>query len=254
MVLLTSTSRNDGFGAQFQTIMCAALFAELNGHEFAYSRPNLAHLYSKEEVDEIEQIMNFEGNFVAATGKEPKIDITNSYAFIEGNIDKVLESQPMKKIRSYFKENKVNPFEPGTFNVAIHIRRPSTKPTIDLPFHNEGWGDTKSLRNFDVDQTNRLTRNGHFLDVIELIRKSHPGAKFHIFSDGVPELFECFKAEDTILHIDTSLMDTYTRMLYADILVTCKSSFSYVAALLRDEGEVYYTPFWHRPASSWIKI
>jgi hypothetical protein len=251
MVLLTSFPRDDGFGAQFQTILCAALFAELNGHEFAYTSPYLSHLYSKEEVDEIEQIMNFKGKYIDATGAEPKIDIRHSYNFIEGNIDHVLASQPMKKIRGYFKENKTNPFDPGTFNVAIHIRRPSTKPTIDLPIHNEGWGDTKSLRNFDVDQTNRLTRNGHFLDTIDSIRKTHPGAKFHIFSDGVPEIFECFKADDTTLYLSTSLTHTYTCMLYADILVTCKSSFSYVPALLRDHGEVYYTPFWHKPASSW---
>jgi len=254
MVALTNATRDDGFGAQFQTILCAVLFAELNGHEFVYSPPHLDHLYTKEEVEEIEQIMNFKGKFTDAKGTEPKVDIKCTYDFIEGNIDKVLESQPMKKIRSYFKENKVNTFEPGTFNVAIHIRRPSTKPTIDLPIHNEGWGDTKSIKNFDVDQTNRLTRNGHFLDVICSIRKLHPGARFHIFSDGDPELFECFKAEDTTLHINTSLMDTYTRMVYADILVTCKSSFSYVAALLRDEGEVYYTPFWHKPSSKWITL
>jgi hypothetical protein len=254
MVLLTSPMRDDGFGSQFQTILCGALFAELNGHEFAYSQPHLDHLYSKEEVDEIERIMNFKGKFVDATGTEPKIDIMKSYAFVEGNIDYVLASQPMKKIQSYFKENKSNPFEQGTINVAIHIRRPSIKSTIDVPVQNGGWGDTKSIRNFDVDQTERFTRNGHFLDTIESIRKSHPGAKFHIFSDGDPELFECFRADDTTLHINTSIMDTYTRMVYADILVMSKSSFSYVAALLRDEGEVYYTPFWHRPASKWIKI
>lgn len=254
MVLLTSYPRDDGFGAQFQTILCAALFAEINGHEFAYARPQFDHLYSKEEVEEFEKIINFEGKFVTSNGSEPKINIRNSYDFIEGNLDQVLETSSMKKIRSYFKENKVNPFEPGTFNVAIHIRRPSIKPTIDVPSQNGGWGDTKSIRNFDVDQTDRFTKNGHFLDIINSIRKSHPGAKFHIFSDGDPELFECFKANDTTLHINTSLMDTYTRMVFSDILVMSKSSFSYVAALLREHGEVYYTPFWHRPASSWIKI
>ena len=254
MVLLTSSARDDGFGAQFQTILCAALFTELTGHEFAYSPPLFGNLYTKDEVEEFEQIMNFKGKFVDASGTEPKVDIRNSYDFVEGNIDQVIESQSMKKIRDYFKENKVNPFEPATFNVAIHIRRPSIKPTIDVPIQNGGWGDTKSIRNFDVDQTERFTRNGHFLNTIDSIRRSHPGARFHIFSDGDPELFECFKADDTTLCINTSIKDTYTRMVYSDILVTSKSSFSYVAALLRDEGEVYYTPFWHKPASKWIKI
>jgi hypothetical protein len=253
MVAVTSCIRDDGFGSQFQTIICSALFAELHGHEFVYSRPRLAHLYSQEEVDEIEKIINFDGKFTTATGTEPRIDLGRSYSFVEENIDHVIESQPMQKIRSFFRENKVNPFEPGTFNVAIHIRRPSIKPTIDVPVQNGSWGATKNITNFDSDQTDRFTRNGHFLDTINSIRKLHPGAKFHIFSDGAPELFECFKSDDTTLHLSSSLTETYTAMVMADILVTSKSSFSYAAALLR-EGQVYYTPFWHRPASKWIKI
>ena len=253
MVAVTSCTRDDGFGSQFQTIICAALFAEIHGHEFVYSRPHLTHLYNQEEVEEIERIINFEGKFRTADGTEQKIDIGRSYAFVEENIDHVIVSQPMQKIRSYFRENKLNPFEPGTFNAAIHIRRPSIKPTIDVPIQNGSWGATKNITNFDSDQTDRFTRNGHFLDVINSIRKLHPGAKFHIFSDGAPELFECFKAADTSLYLSSSLMDTYTAMVLADILVTSKSSFSYTAALLR-EGQVYYTPFWHRPASKWIKI
>lgn len=253
MLAVTSTPRNDGFGAQFQTILCAALYAHAYGCEFVYSRPRLSHLYSEEEVEEFNKLINFEGNFRSAEGTEPTVDIGASYTFVEGNIDAILEGEMMAKIRKIFKENKTNPFEKGTFNVAVHIRRPSTRPTIDVMAQNGGWGETKNIRNFDIDQTDRFSRNSHFLTVIQDIRSKHPGAIFHIFSDGDPELFESFKAPDTVLHISTSIPDTWTRMVFADILVTSKSSFSYTAALL-SENTVYYTPFWHKPASKWIKI
>lgn len=254
MVAFTSCVRDDGFGSQFQTILGAVLFAEFHGHEFTYSPPRLAHLYTPEEVEEIENIINFKDKFRLADGSEQVIDLEKSYNFLYENIDTILQSPIMQKIRNIFKENKPNPFNDNEFNVAIHIRRPSIKETIDVIHQNGGWGDTKHIKNFDQDQTNRFTRNGYFLDVMNLIRKSHPGAKFHIFSDGAPELYECFKANDVTLHLSTSLMKTYTYMVYANILVISKSSFSYTAALLRDQGSVYYTPFWCAPASNWVNI
>ena len=41
--------------------------------------------------------------------------------------------------------------------------------------------------------------------------------------------------------------------LSAGTLVTSRSSFSYVAALL-SEGRVYYFPFWHLPSPRWICV
>ena len=77
---------------------------------------------------------------------------------------------------------------------------------------------------------------------------------FHIYSQGDEEdLWDAFKEDDIVLHINESVEDTFTSMVLADVLVTSRSSFSYTAALL-SEGEVYYIPFWHPPLPHWKVI
>ena len=41
-------------------------------------------------------------------------------------------------------------------------------------------------------------------------------------------------------------------MATADLLMMSRSSFSYVAAILNEEGIVIYHPFWHSPLPEWI--
>ena len=56
--------------------------------------------------------------------------------------------------------------------------------------------------------------------------------------------------------IQAANMDPFTTLRHlteADLLVTAKSSFSYVAALL-NPGLVLYEPFWHGPIPGWIVL
>ena len=252
MATCTNLIRDDGFGAQYQTIICAILCTELHGHPFAYSRPNLAKVYSAAEIEEMETLMNFRGNYLTADGFENKVHIQASYAFVEQNIDACLASPSMKKIKGLFSQNKQRPFDTDQVHVAVHIRRPSISPTIDNPDQIEGH-HVKALRDFSSDHVERFTRDSHFLTVMDQIRSKHPTALFHIFSEGDPDLFRAFEAPDVVLHLNEPVTDTFTKLVFADVLVTCKSAFSYVAALLSD-GEVWYTPFCHAPASHWLKI
>ena len=41
-------------------------------------------------------------------------------------------------------------------------------------------------------------------------------------------------------------------MLRADVLITSKSSLSFVAGLLNKKSIKIYTPFWHQPPREWI--
>jgi hypothetical protein len=252
MATCTNLIRDDGFGAQYQSIICAILCTELHGHPFAYSRPNLAKVYSAAEIEEMENLMNFRGNYPDADGSENKVHIQASYTFVEQNIDMCLKSAPMQNIKSLFRANKKRPFDTDRVHVAVHIRRPSISPTIDNPDQIEGH-HVKALRDFSSDHVERFTRDAHFLATMDQIRSKHPTALFHVFSEGDPDLFRAFEAADVIMHLNEPATETFIKLVFADVLVTCKSSFSYVAALLSD-GEVWYTPFWHRPASHWLKI
>jgi hypothetical protein len=94
-----------------------------------------------------------------------------------------------------------------------------------------------------------------YIAVINKLRTKYSSQNplFHIYSQGNSDNFRIYEAEDTILHINESLEDTYIGMVLADVLVTGRSSLSYTAGYLSD-GIVYYTSYAHAPLPHWIPI
>ena len=76
---------------------------------------------------------------------------------------------------------------------------------------------------------------------------------FHIYSQGEKDNFKEFESNDTIMHIDENIEDSFIALVADEILVMSPSSFSYVAGLLSD-GIVFYKPFWHLPKKDWIVV
>ena len=73
---------------------------------------------------------------------------------------------------------------------------------------------------------------------------------FHVYSQGRVEDFAELASDQTVFHLNEKVLDTFTVLIFANVLVTCRSSFSYLAALLSD-NVIYYMPFWHAPRSHW---
>lgn len=57
---------------------------------------------------------------------------------------------------------------------------------------------------------------------------------------------------DAQWHINTCPVETLKALATADVLLASRSSFSYVAAILNQEGIVLFHPFWHSLSPSWI--
>jgi hypothetical protein len=55
-----------------------------------------------------------------------------------------------------------------------------------------------------------------------------------------------------IYHINESPVETLKELASADVLLASRSSFSYVAAILKEGGVVLFHPFWHSLAPHWI--
>lgn len=51
---------------------------------------------------------------------------------------------------------------------------------------------------------------------------------------------------------ESSTYSDFLQMIRADVLITSKSSFSFVAGLLNNKSIKIYTPFWHSAPSDWI--
>lgn len=240
--IITNPSRTDGFGAQFQTIIYAVIYAELNNKKFVYTPfKKMAHNYEKDTdyINKKEKLINFIDNY--EINEDSKIQKKhNQFFFIrffEKNLSECANSQTLKEIKNIFRINKdkKNYFCDGNLHVAIHIRRPNSH---DFPFVR---GDTPDSR---------------YIDIIKSLRKKYRDRNplFHIYSQGDIETFrDIYNSKDIILHIDDSVEDTFTSLVLADVLVTCPSSLSYTAGIL-SEGTVYYIPFWHPPLPDWIPI
>lgn len=131
-------------------------------------------------------------------------------------------------------------FEPQRVDVAIHIRR----------------GDVVSHQ-----QWNRFTPNAHYLETIRRMREvlGDRPHRFHVFSQSHPrpslldEDFQPFVDLGCCMHLDADVFETMHHLVTADVLVTSKSSFSYLPAVL-SRGIVLYEPFWHHPMSPWIQV
>lgn len=231
--MITNPKRNDGFGAQYQTIIYSVIYAELNNYKFLYTPfEKMEHNYDDDNnfIKKKEDLINFIGNFEINKDKNfIEKDVFKFINFFESNLNKCVSSESLKKIKKIFKENKINPFDKNYFNIAIHVRRPNSHDN--------------RLQGADVPDC-------LFLEIIEKLRIKYKNALFHIYSQGNYENFLIFENNDTILHIDEELEDTFTDMVFSDLLVLSPSSLSYVAGILND-GIVYYIPFWHPPLPGW---
>jgi hypothetical protein len=92
--------------------------------------------------------------------------------------------------------------------------------------------------------------DSYYLEQMEELRKLG-NMCFHIYSQGNVADFEAvYSSPDTHLHINEDMCSTFIALAGADVLLTSRSSFSYVAAMLQT-GEVIYADFWHRPCARW---
>ena len=123
-------------------------------------------------------------------------------------------------------------YDSNNYNVAVHVRRGDimTNP------NNPNW-------------TMRILSNEYFYHALkESLGIIKTGKDIHIyfFSQGTPDDFPEFK-EFKNLHwcFVMSAQQSFLHMVYADLLITSKSSFSYKPALLNKGIKVCPIDFWH---------
>tara|TARA_B100001175_G_scaffold312698_1_gene319123 strand:- start:2210 stop:2968 length:759 start_codon:yes stop_codon:yes gene_type:complete len=230
MKYYTNPSSSDGFGAIYQLIIFYYLYIKINNLNYCYTPfKKMLHNYDNDEnfENKLENLINFKNNF-KINNNELDIEVINHrdvYKLIQSDIDLFTNNIHMEHIKNIFRENKnVDFFKNNKLNVAVHIRRPSPKD------------DTR------IDGTD--TPDRYFLDKIKHIRENYNNLLFHIYSEGNINNFKEYINNDVILHINENIVDTFTGMVFADILIMSRSSFSYAAALISN-GIIYYNPFWH---------
>ena len=123
------------------------------------------------------------------------------------------------------------------------LERASTKYRILIPREN-GQGnripvtDPKVIQSMALDPQNKnlnFTKDGY-------VTLSHEKPSIEL----TPIL-----SQATWLPEESAYLD-FCRMIQADLLITSKSSFSFVAGLFNGESIKIYTPFWHTAPISWV--
>jgi hypothetical protein len=235
--------RSDGFGAQFQTLVYSILFCECNNANFLYRGiKNIEHNYDNDSnyINEIDELMNIKNNYnYEKTMNRPdnfkmvELPFNNLIKIFDRNTDFFLSCLALTKLKNVFWQNKnKNVYNTGKTNIAVHIRRYCTS--------------------FDIGCSRQDVPLVQYLNIMNSIRAKYKNnLLFHIYSIGDSEYFKELENHDVILHINENISKTFTELVGADILVTSRSSFSYVAAILSD-AIVYYKEFWHPPSKKWI--
>jgi hypothetical protein len=244
---LTNTLRKDGFGAQFQSVLFNLLYSEVTGNTFVYTDiidiASITDVAENNEntLDEVVDYMCIKQNYINYDTIKNKViveklDINPTLRLVEKDIDNIFRSESFLKYKRHFYKNKVNRFDSKYINVAIHIRRLSR------------YDKENNL----YEAVRHGTSNLYYLDKMNSIRFMYEGKplRFHIYSQGNINDFNELVADDVIFHLNEKILDTFTDLVFADILLTAVSSFSYTAALLSN-NEIWYLTFWHTPLKSW---
>jgi hypothetical protein len=125
-------------------------------------------------------------------------------------------------------------YDPKLMNIAIHIRRGD----IVIGQHNK-----------NPNLLLRWQENDYFVNVLRNVLanlKTEKPIAIYLFSQGEIDDFVEFNQFDNLQFcLDLSPIDSFLYMVYADILITSKSSFSYKPALLNNGLKVCPKDFWH---------
>lgn len=205
--------------------------SELIKSGYAKVRLPLFHEHNKSEIAIIKDIIQSYGNkkvvFIAAQDQYYKAQFG-----VIAAIKNKFYSAPARN------SNKLI-FNPGHYNVAIHVRRGDIVTDISNKIHN------KSIR---------FQSNDYFITTLTNTLQqlnTHKPVFIYLFSQGDAKDFKDFEEFPNLsLCLEMGAMDSFNHMVHADVLITSRSSFSYKAALLNNGLKVCPANFWHGyPAS-----
>lgn len=193
-------------------------------------------LFNEKSPEEIELIQNI----IQSYSGRKVVFIAEQDQFYESQYG-VMNDLKKKFYQAPARKNDHLIYSPYNFNIAIHVRR----------------GDIMADPN-NPNLTMRYLSNDYFEKVLKQVTENIQTPKpvhIYFFSQGKPEDYSEFALYPN-LHwcLDMNAQDTFLHFVYADLLITSKSSFSYKSALLNNNIKVCPRNFWHNypPTKDWI--
>ncbi len=241
---VTCRGKSDGGGAQLHAIMSAYAFCRAEELSYVHTPMTVvAHGAGSEWISSWNSFVDFSDGIEQISPDDPVANILEVFN---------LRSQPTAAVAANQHFHAYCDRRPAVYlKVQDEFRRRcgAVKKDIDhgvMAVHIRR-GDVMS----DPDNARRRTALDVVGAVITAAKRRRPDLLIKVFSEGEATEFATLQADE--LHLNGDVFQTLTALANAEILLTAKSSFSYVAALL-SRGTVIYDPFWHKPLPTWTKV
>ena len=147
----------------------------------------------------------------------------------------VIESLQARFHGAVARESEALSFHANRLSIAVHVRRGDICQSEQDPENTN-----LSMRWLDDD---------YFLGILEKIHADLPDqieSETFIFTQGNAEDYEAYtRFPNTRICTDMGAIDSFRHMVFADVLVTSRSSFSYKPALLSRGIKICPAEFWH---------
>ena len=254
---VTCAGKVDGAGAQAQAVVSVMLFARAIGARYVHTPFFVVDHNPDSSPDwpaRWERFFNFGADELPAAALHdrgvPCLRVVSPYAIISPGVlyeiphcyptwslSRALLPGLLAELRERFLADKpaVLPSR-NRLRVAIHMRRGDV--TEDGP-HARRFTDTVTVERLFQG----LERALHGADV---------PFSATLYSQGDPAQFGSLADQGVTVDTRADPFETFLQLVTADVLVTAKSSFSYLAGLL-SRGVVLYQPFWHGPLDDWVR-
>lgn len=247
---ITCAGKTDGPGAQIQAKLSTLCFCRTYAIPYVHSpMTTAAHVGDADELQQWEEL------FGLGTGE---MHVGNDQEVI--SLEEFVASPHRWHTTAILRCEHLHHFvdsRPGLYEtLRPELRRKYTgalqnlSPNVKIAVH---------IRRGDVSQKknqNRFTPLDYSANILQQVLAQlgpdRARAEVAIYSQGSPvdfkPLADRFSAR---LFLDSDPIWTLQQLVEADVLVTAKSTFSYIAGLI-STGMVIYEPFWHQPLPSWI--
>jgi hypothetical protein len=263
MLHLTYQPKEDGLGGQYQRVVGIMALAKKYGITYVHTPiKTMEHLPNPVYLERIENYFQIFNHYANSNDIQYDVVITMERAdeskilqLREKCIDSgkkmllqiflpqsILDKNPewynliTPEIREIKQRLLLPHFFPDKTNIAIHVRR----------------GDVNSN-----DHPIRFTPIEYYYKIVDHFEKTVPNINICIFSEvsetNHNEFEELGKKKHVRVLTNLDILTTFEYMVCSDILVTSKSSFSYLAGLL-NPNSVVYMDFWHSPLNHWVRL
>lgn len=251
---ITNLHRSDGVGAQLLHTLTVQAFCYAFGIPYAHTP--LTKVSEKRRKFSREQCALWEARMKVGEGY-PKVRELGLPVVRIGEYIKSPSLYAKPCVLSHVNGRVFLKKNPGAFNAAAQRLR--AKHAVLIGNESRKLQVAIHVRRGDINpkiHPGRYTNNATIITTIKKIssvaQKCNRNMQITVFSQGKEEDFSDFKSEGVALKLDGDPLADFIEMQSADILVTAKSSFSYLAGLLNTHGIVICERWWYPLFPDWV--